>query len=525
MDDDTPKYVKAKPDQIIVGDVNEFKTIMIQPQRCIVDGHAHIENGSCVPLPLLWNQLPLGNWSQLERGTINFWGTTLMWRAGPLQVLSTTEIGSRAVEELDDMFKSKNITNSDLYKETDLFSLIVVMMMDMEYAGLMGFDVTIDGHTIDGHTIYHEDEMPWYVYLRKNAKDKENEGEKTPVPSEKIKTFSKWEQQYVETRDAMLLNPLRLIPMYHYEPRRWNKEAGTPVDFDFQHGPWNYPFKEIATPNRSAAFIGFKMYTSLGYKPLDGRLPYIQDFYARCANEGIPILNHCSPPGGGMITHEMEFYKEADDFNNQDVNAKTYFSQNYVHPTAWEKVLDKSPNLKLCLAHFGGPLWEKDDKKVDPEGNWRDEILRLINKYDNVYTDISCWNLGSCNKEDFKKKLVQNPKLKERIIFGTDWYMTLIPDYVVGPGTSYSSFCEGFWDFFIEDKKFQEGKELWQRFTFINPFKFYGLNNLATVNKIASFLEKDLENEELEKLNSNLRSFHRLIKDFDKICKKIENGG
>jgi predicted TIM-barrel fold metal-dependent hydrolase len=522
-DDTKDKPVIAKPDRTIPGWINEFITIRIQPQRCIVDGHAHIENGSCAPLPPLWNKLPwLIRWMRLERGTIDVLGTIVFTKAGPLQILSTMEIGYRALKELDDMFGSKNITNSDLYLETDLFSLIVVMMMDMEYAHLGGFKESKDGNLagLKGQTIYHEDEMPWYIYVRSNAKDPEIKGKKVQVPSENLKTFSKWDKQLNETISAMVLDPLRMMGMYHYEPRRWNYSGEEKVMSNFHSGPWDYPFEQIATSSRPGPFIGFKMYTSLGYKPLDGRLPYLKDFYARCAQEEIPILNHCSPPGGGMITHEMKFYKEADNFNDKDVKPLTYFSQNYVHPTKWGEVLEKFPNLKLCLAHFGGSLWEKDDSEVDPNGNWRAEILGLINNYDNVYTDISCWNLHGCNKNDFKNLLLQDPKLKERIIFGTDWYMTLIPS-LIGAGTSYGSFCKGFWDFFM-DENFKEGKELWQRITFINSFKFYGFDKEATIDNISNKLLMYGTDPKL--LEKNRKIFHRLIKDFDKICNKIKSG-
>lgn len=63
---------------------------------------------------------------------------------------------------------------------------------------------------------------------------------------------------------------------------------------------WDIPFENIATPERAGVFIGFKMYTALGYKPDDytiwgdfsgeALLPALSSFYRRCQEENIPIL-------------------------------------------------------------------------------------------------------------------------------------------------------------------------------------------------------------------------------------------
>jgi hypothetical protein len=518
--DPSKQTVSIKPGQNVNSKTGEHLTVIIQSPRCIADSHAHIENGACAPLPLLWDQSFVPD---VERKTLNGLAWAFKNSAGNLQVKSTTEIGNCAVKEIDAAFRPKSdIGKSELYKNSDLYSLLVIQMMDMEYAHITGFN---------GQTIYHDDKTPWYYYERRNGKDPENNGKKVVLPGENQKTFAKWEKQYLQTTDALKLNPLRLIAMYHYEPRRWNYPKSEKLAGNYQKGPWDYPFKEIATSEKPGLFIGFKIYPPLGYKPLDERLPYLHDtqkdadcFYARCEREGIPILTHCSP--GGMLTHEREFYIQYDGkeprpetdepmpaaTKKQLFTPETYFLRNYVHPRAWREVLIRYPKLKLCLAHFGGDEWKHGLKS-----DWITEIIALTKEYTNVYTDLSCWDLDD-GKETFTQVLSdkQYSHLKDKILFGTDWYMTLL---VLG-GKSYKKFCEEFYEFFLE---IPDGKELWQRFTFINPFTFYGFfdKNMGTqTDKLDNLVAALKKNKcDKNKLKDSLSFFRRIQKEFDRFTK------
>jgi hypothetical protein len=518
--DPLKQTVSIKPGQNVNSKTGEQLTVIIQSPRCIADSHAHIENGACAPLPLLWDQSFVPD---VDRAKLNALAWTIKRSAGNLQVKSTTEIGNCAVMEIDAAFGPKSeIGKSELYKNSDLFSLLVIQMMDMEYAHLMGFS---------GQTIYHEDKTPWYFYERKKGKDPEDKGKKILLPGENQKTFSKWEKQYLQTIDALKMNPLRLIAMYHYDPRRWNYPKGEKLAGNYQKGPWDYPFSEIATKTNSGLFIGFKIYPPLGYKPLDERLPYLHDtqkdadcFYTRCEREGIPILTHCSP--GGMLTHEREFYIQYDGkeprpetdepmpaaTKKQLFTPETYFLRNYVHPRAWREVLIRYPKLRLCLAHFGGKEWKHGLKS-----DWITEIIALTKEYTNVYTDLSCWDLDD-GKKTFAQVLSdkQYSHLKDKILFGTDWYMTLL---VLGE-KSYTKYCEEFYEYFLE---IPDGKELWQRFTFTNPFTFYGFfdKNMSTQtdkldNLVAALKAKKCKQT---KLQENLDSLRRIQKEFDLLKK------
>ena len=76
--------------------------------------------------------------------------------------------------------------------------------------------------------------------------------------------YETWNQQLLRTERAVLRHPLRLLPMYHYDPRRYiNKDPRYP-----RHDPQR-PLTKIATEQQSGIYIGIKMYTSQGYRPKD----------------------------------------------------------------------------------------------------------------------------------------------------------------------------------------------------------------------------------------------------------------
>jgi predicted TIM-barrel fold metal-dependent hydrolase len=520
------RQVVIKPGGQIPAKTGERLIIVIPSSRCIADSHAHIENGACVPLPLAWNR----PWvPDVERTMLDMLTKIAKPAAGKVQVKSTTEIGNRAAKELDSAFGPESpIGKSDFYQNCDLFSFAVILMMDMEYGWISGFD---------GLTIYQEDETPWYYYKRQNARDPKEKWQKAPLPGENQKTFACWKKQLDETAAALRKNPLRIIGMYHYDPRRWNFPKSQKYDELRIKGAWSHPFNEIATSSGKGLFIGFKMYPPLGYKPLDPRLPYLHDlkkdadcFYARCEREGIPILAHCSP--GGIYTHELKLYREYDSGvpqyrinpssssskpadasyvsgDNQNIAMK-YFWDNYVHPLEWRKVLQKFPKLRLCLAHFGGDEWKKG-----PESDWITEIVALTKEYPNVYTDFACWDLDYA-KESFAQ-ILKNRRyshLRDKILFGTDWYMTLL----VLDGKSYKSFCEEFMEFFLE---LPDGKELWQRFTFINPFRFYGFfdkkegEQRDKLDNLAAALE--LNDCKRDRMKDNYACLRRVQKEYEKV--------
>lgn len=327
--------------------------------------------------------------------------------------------------------------------------------------------------------------------------------------------MKKWYKQYEEHDKSAVSHPFKLIPLYHYEPRRWRNNSIEETNLaNHDYGGWEFPFQKIATAKNAGLFAGFKMYTPLGYRPLDDKLPNMLKYHEKCEKEKIPILNHCSP--GGMLTHEQQFYKDyvekgiqyypkkkrEESFSVMDASsvyipplqsndtfisapptpevppkekkqiADDWFSRNYVHLKAWRKVLDKFPNL---------------------------------------YTDISCFDIKK-NMPAFIAEMRFNKDLWDKVLFGTDWYMTLI---VSESGQQkYKDFCRK-----MKEKLDEIDDSIWIRTSFLNPVKFYGFDDLGKLNMIKKALKKSKANEDM--LKSNFKKFKKAINKIEAIKKSL----
>ncbi len=204
--------------------------------------------------------------------------------------------------------------------------------------------------------------------------------------------YEQWTKQLKYTEQLVLANPLKLLPMFHYDPRRWqlNKKGNQEV---YNH------------VGKNGLYLGFKIYTAQGYRPWDiRRIPIMKDFYVNCCENQTPIMNHCTPEGGYTFDRDeyLDFVHPNDNYEDQkqkDAKPRNafagvsyfspieYFNDHFVAPDAWRKVLDATVNgrplkdLRLCLAHFGG---NTDLGKV-----WGKQIIKMLKDYPNVYADIS----------------------------------------------------------------------------------------------------------------------------------------
>jgi len=356
------------------------------------------------------------------------------------------------------------------------------------------------------------------------------------APEQEVRDYEQWERQLLYTELATLKHPLKLLPMFHYEPRRW-QTYGVSGNA--------YPFSQVRGDN--ALYLGFKMYTAQGYKPLDPRLPIMEDFYARCCRDRIPILNHCTP--GGASTYEkkeyLNFYhlndSEADKNKQKEAaankcDAEDYFDEHYVSPNAWKKLLDATvgfnnekaglcervplTGLYLCLAHFGGPS-EKGLK-------WNKQIIDMIleevapqqpaedgkkppkaYKYPNLYTDISSSFADEGFRDHFTTIIAKagNERLRERILFGTDWYMTFSYNPLTN-SKNFRQYCEA-----AKECLDKIDRSLWPRFTQVNPYNFYRLDQ--EIGRIAKNIIKRRGDEDVMKFLQELKT-----EDEAKICKE-----
>ena len=217
-----------------------------------------------------------------------------------------------------------------------------------------------------------------------------------------------FEQQLDELAEIKKDLKDRVIPFIAVDPRRKNI-------FDLVQ-------KYIETKG----FGGIKLYPSLGFWPFDAKLDDIYDY--ALAND-IPILTHTTRGGiyyQGRIKKEWLTHPKTGKPIPRQPNWR--FCDVFSDPVNYEDVLKDRPKLKLCLAHFGGieewnaylrDSWHSGTSAGD---NWVHKIRGLIARYENVFTDIS-YTLSDERIVPLLKLFLLDPKLRQKILFGTDFYM------------------------------------------------------------------------------------------------------
>ncbi|MBS1746386.1 MAG: amidohydrolase family protein [Bacteroidetes bacterium] len=217
--------------------------------------------------------------------------------------------------------------------------------------------------------------------------------------------------------------------------------------------------------NIDKGFYGIKIYPAAGYFPFDKRLDLL---WAWAEANQIPIMTHCTR-GGSFYLGRFESLLNIGALQVQSLNENaqsmpsirsrisnvindpSIHKKNKVwcnifgHPENYKPVLDKYPKLKICLAHLGGSNEvlrgaanaTKDDLKLGDEypvylkDNWCEQVIELMKKYENVYSDIS-YTLSDKRAlalivdmfrqgnmvDDFGKPLIN------KLMYGTDFYLT-----------------------------------------------------------------------------------------------------
>lgn len=175
-------------------------------------------------------------------------------------------------------------------------------------------------------------------------------------------------------------------------------------------------------------FKGIKLYPPLGFYPNDKRLEPIFEY---AVNHSLPILVHCSRGGVHLKKVTKEMLKEPNPLGRKVEKKKAkLFSDIYTDPANYDAVATKYPELKICLAHFGGgdewdnymeTSWHSD--MPETEKSWFSVCLDIMHKHENIYADISSTLYQGSGRIDMLKVILENKKIKERVLFGSDFYM------------------------------------------------------------------------------------------------------
>jgi len=161
-------------------------------------------------------------------------------------------------------------------------------------------------------------------------------------------------------------------------------------------------------------FKGLKIYPRLGFAPDHQRL--MEDIYPLVDRLGLPVMTHCSR--GGV----------------QGSDVCDYQGDQYTRPHAYLPVLRKFPQMRLCLAHFGGQVdWTAYANARETRGgeNWMTQIREMIGSgaYPNLWTDISYTLFQFDDFAPILRLLLRgtdpaSQRLHARVLFGSDFYMT-----------------------------------------------------------------------------------------------------
>ena len=178
-------------------------------------------------------------------------------------------------------------------------------------------------------------------------------------------------------------------------------------------------------------YTGIKLYPPLGFFPFDPKLDEVYRYAEACQ---APVMTHCSRGGAYgrcPITPDMRVHP----ITGERLKGfwKKHFTDNYADPENYRHVLARFPNLKICLGHFGGiEEWRKYlthawRPHIDPKQSWNATIMDLIRdtRYPNVYADIS-YTSHDPALHPFIRVLVEDEALRQRILFGSDFYMVQV---------------------------------------------------------------------------------------------------
>ncbi|MBL7900902.1 MAG: amidohydrolase family protein [Bacteroidia bacterium] len=210
-------------------------------------------------------------------------------------------------------------------------------------------------------------------------------------------------------------------------------------------------------------FSGFKIYPALGFYPFDERLKPMWEFAN--ANK-LPVTTHCTRFGVNYIgsgvwnligtrplsvnpdpVYMQPIYERIQRYRNyqgparKDIQGNAWACNLFSHPSNYEPILVKYPDIKLCLAHFGGAeevlaetLFKgktEDEVKMLDNGvgnaaayiSWFELIKIMMAKYPNCWTDIS-YTLENTKTFPRLSAVMKSP-IADRVLFGTDFFMEL----------------------------------------------------------------------------------------------------
>lgn len=447
---------------------------ILEGPQVFVDAHMHINSGKCAPWPLVWDKNAMLNIARPSHGMARAGVQALLKadarmggrlaRSQPLDFANIGELETLRIAA-DSVKQNAEAIREVPRLDDDYLSMLVPLPMDMDFAHVDGYErkqlyqawserfekVTVKvrpalSTPVPVGAVPHVDPLPpgdqpdphdrkvvrvEGAFYSSSLTCLEDDGTLSTaafwLDEDEFDDFQPYPQQVEDTLAAAAAHPWSLLPLYHYDPRRWGLETGrSPPARSYRYRRvdaatgrlveaektlegfprhWSEPFDRYFKPGGPRQFIGIKLYTALGYRPMDPFLETSQRaLYDLCSSDDLqlPIVCHCTP--GGMYSVERPVYVIKDcerlrgkaardaelakrkeqtrgllrhriEVNGIDLESERapsgarwdeavrdlvddwgtfWFSEQYVSPWAWRTVLERYPKLRLSLAHFGG---------------------------------------------------------------------------------------------------------------------------------------------------------------------------
>jgi hypothetical protein len=421
--------------------------------------HSHVQSNHCAPFPAAWLHA-WDNFVEFHPLQPGYW-----LQDGVLKLMKgeMAEISTLPTPDIIDTF-GKQFGNA---RYEDAFPFLMnapdqvacLLPMDMEYMhfdGYFGIPVSKEVECIRSSTGAFE-KVRWYCWNKiwgfgsnitystapgvpvigptsefRDPPSSQRGESWSWMDSKDGKTFETWpdqSRQYASLSKTALdpTDNRRIFPFQHFDPRRYTSQVqasslGMKSKFIGRNGLESVLQDPIQVAP-SGSFFGYKLYTTLGWAPMD---PFLRDplerFYTHCQALQIPLINHGTP--AGFYTHDRRYYLDlllehdkqthdhkvvegsvdamengwmtgfsrdvegpdgeschplsrqegkdlgSGEFYKPDPACSWWYIQHYVSPRAWKKVVEKFPRLKLDLAHYGDSdhfRFKSWDKRKDRE--------------------------------------------------------------------------------------------------------------------------------------------------------------
>jgi len=177
-------------------------------------------------------------------------------------------------------------------------------------------------------------------------------------------------------------------------------------------------------------FRGLKLYPPTGYHPYDQRL---WPLYEYAQEHNLPVLTHCSRPASVQYRGKPTVEMRTDPVTGELLNIGRFeLLTRFTDPDAYLPLLQKYPQLRVCLAHFGGAgdwtryLDNPWHSATDiAKKSWLAKILDMLRSdtYPNLWTDISYTLYANDEHVYLLKVLLSDPRVSSRVLFGSDFYV------------------------------------------------------------------------------------------------------